>query len=107
MELVEAGTLCDLIYDHPLSDENNSCIVRQILEGLVYLHNMEVIHRDLKPQNILMKSFNDLNESIKIADFGLGVQGIYYISENCGTIMYMAPEQLTQKICNKVLFYYS
>ena len=42
--------------------------MRQILEGVSYMHSMGVFHRDLKPQNILIDSAN----LIKIADFGLG-----------------------------------
>lgn len=40
----------------------------QILQGIVFMHMRRVIHRDLKPQNLLI----DRKGSIKIADFGLG-----------------------------------
>lgn len=43
-------------------------ILLQILEGILYCHRRRVLHRDLKPQNLLI----DKNGIIKIADFGLG-----------------------------------
>ena len=42
--------------------------MRQILEGVSYMHSEKVFHRDLKPQNILINE----NGLVKIADFGLG-----------------------------------
>ena len=47
--------------------QDNQNILKQILTGVDYLHEMCVFHRDLKPQNILIT-----NEKVKIADFGLG-----------------------------------
>jgi serine/threonine protein kinase len=47
-------------------------ILRQILEGIDYIHLEGILHRDLKPQNILVNYNINLNEiTIKIADFGL------------------------------------
>jgi len=102
MELVKAGTLYKLIKLHPLEEEDCSCIMKQILEGLKYIHELDMVHRDLKPQNILMGSFDLLEEAVKIADFGLGAQGEYILTENCGTLIYMAPEQFAKKNYHKV-----
>jgi serine/threonine protein kinase len=44
------------------------CILRQIIEGMAYLHQNKILHRDIKSANILL---NDRGEA-KIADFGLG-----------------------------------
>ena len=110
MELVKAGTLKAFLKyrerkNMPLSDKECSCIMSQIFQGISYIHKLNIIHRDLKPQNILMKSFKNLEGAVKIADFGLGTQSIYGSVENCGTIIYMAPEQFSKSIYNNVEFY--
>ncbi|XP_074567503.1 mitogen-activated protein kinase 4-like [Curcuma longa] len=51
----------------PLSDEHCQCFMFQLLRGLKYLHSANVIHRDLKPGNLLVNSDCEL----KIGDFGL------------------------------------
>jgi len=53
---------------HALSDETVQLYVYQILRGLKYIHSAGVLHRDLKPTNILVNERNDL----KICDFGCG-----------------------------------
>lgn len=87
-----------------LDDEECSCVMRQILQALAYIHQRDMIHRDLKPQNILLNSVENLEGSIKIADFGLGTQGICTSADNCGTLIFMAPEQLALSYYGKVLF---
>ena len=42
-------------------------MIKNCLDGLIYLHTKSIIHRDLKPENILI----DINKNIKISDFGL------------------------------------
>jgi len=102
MELVKAGTLDKLIKLQVLDERECRYIMKQILEGLKYIHELGLVHRDLKPQNILMDSFELLEGAVKIADFGLGTQGDYSLRENCGTIIYMAPEQLSKLSYHKV-----
>eukprot|EP00826_Nyctotherus_ovalis_P060284 TRINITY_DN8440_c0_g1_i5.p1 TRINITY_DN8440_c0_g1~~TRINITY_DN8440_c0_g1_i5.p1 ORF type:complete len:109 (+),score=23.56 TRINITY_DN8440_c0_g1_i5:317-643(+) len=102
MELVKAGTLHRLVKLQTLDEQECSCITRQILEGLEYIHELDMVHRDLKPQNILMNSFELLEGAVKIADFGLGTQSEYLLTDNCGTILYMAPEQLAKLSYHKV-----
>jgi len=45
-------------------------ILRKILNGLKYLHDCNIIHRDMKPQNILINYKNKQNLEVRIADFG-------------------------------------
>lgn len=65
----------------------------ELLEGLEYIHNLNIVYRDIKPENILV----DIDGHIKIADFGLSKilaknQRTYSF---CGSPEYMCPEILT------------
>lgn len=70
-------------------------IISEILNGVIYLHSEGVLHRDLKPQNILYNSDSD----IVINDFGLGRQvnsdsdRLTRLGDAFGTARYTAPEQ--------------
>ena len=74
-------------------------VLQQVLEGLAYAHAREVVHRDLKPGNILC--FSRQEPAVKVADFGLAFGGESrnegYHKERlgpAGTPDYMAPEQI-------------
>ncbi|XP_004629710.1 serine/threonine-protein kinase 17A [Octodon degus] len=71
-------------------------LMRQILEGVHFLHTHDVVHLDLKPQNILLTSECPLGD-IKIVDFGLSriVKNSEELREIMGTPEYVAPEILS------------
>ncbi|XP_062862209.1 serine/threonine-protein kinase 17B [Trichomycterus rosablanca] len=88
------------IFDHCVSDELLSewdiiRLIRQILEGINLLHQSNVVHLDLKPQNILLTSLSPLGD-IKIVDFGLArrLGSAGELREILGTPEYVAPEIL-------------
>ncbi|XP_048414763.2 serine/threonine-protein kinase 17A isoform X2 [Stegostoma tigrinum] len=70
-------------------------LMRQILEGVAFLHRNNIVHLDLKPQNILLTSVSPLG-NIKIVDFGLSrhVNDNEELREIMGTPEYVAPEIL-------------
>jgi serine/threonine protein kinase len=65
-------------------------ILKQVGEGLLYLHNEQVTHRDLKPDNILVRSLNPF--ALTLSDFGIAKMDESIMETGAGTSMYMAPE---------------
>ncbi|NXO61026.1 E2AK2 kinase, partial [Aramus guarauna] len=105
MELCEQGSLENWIEKNRLDQKYNQMAENkflQILEGVKYIHSKELIHRDLKPQNI----FISCQDKIKIGDFGLVTSVTYEtLTENRGTKSYMAPEQFGDKYGKEVDIY--
>ena len=65
---------------------------RLILEGIAYIHANGVVHRDLKLENLLLATGDDLTR-VKIADFGLAKSArTTTLSTVCGTPQYVSPE---------------
>ncbi|NXD30155.1 E2AK2 kinase, partial [Spelaeornis formosus] len=74
----------------------------QIVKGVEYIHSEDLIHRDLKPQNIFISH----DDKIKIGDFGLVTSVAFEtLTENRGTKSYMAPEQTGAKYGKEVDIY--
>ncbi|KAE8683292.1 Mitogen-activated protein kinase kinase kinase 1 [Hibiscus syriacus] len=94
LELVTKGSLLNLYQRYHLKDSQVSAYTRQILHGLKYLHDRNVVHRDVKCANILV----DGNGSVKLADFGLAKATKLNDVKSCkGTAFWMAPEVVNQK----------
>ncbi|CAN0892567.1 Mitogen-activated protein kinase kinase kinase 1 [Linum grandiflorum] len=93
LELVTKGSLLSLYQTYHL-DSQVSAYTRQILHGLKYLHDRDVVHRDIKCANILV----DANGSVKLADFGLAKATKLNDVKSCkGTAFWMAPEVVNGK----------
>ncbi|KAK5643262.1 hypothetical protein RI129_007107 [Pyrocoelia pectoralis] len=100
------GTLSTIYMDQKLFSESNARkIISDLTSAVSYLHKHDIVHRDLKLENILIaKNPEDVNDKlyIKITDFGLGIvkQGSGYedmLHDLCGTLVYMAPEIITNR----------
>ncbi len=94
-EYIEGQTLKQWLIDHPKPDlETVRDLVVQIARGLYALHRMEILHQDIRPDNIMI----DTNGTVKIIDFGSArVAGIVEANtlepnDIPGTALYMAPE---------------
>lgn len=91
MENVSGGDLLSFVKKRSqLPEKTAKLIFRQLMLALKYIHSRNIIHRDIKLDNILI----DLNNNIKLCDFGVGKQ-IHkgeLLNDQCGTPAYIAPE---------------
>lgn len=95
MELVEGPTLESLLAHAPLPVELSVGIVSQALTALGYAHRQGVIHRDIKPTNIVLSR----GGAVKLIDFGIALAEFNPRMTQTGMVLgslaFMAPEQLT------------
>ena len=102
MELVEGRTLRDLIRERgPLSVAQAVSIMEPVLSALAAAHRAGIVHRDVKPENILLSD----DGVVKVADFGLARAIESEITATrtglmMGTVAYCAPEQVSRGIAD-------
>src|SRR4051794_20312190 len=97
-ELVEGRTLSDLIAEDALSDRDVARIGAALCDGLVHAHQRGVVHRDVKPQNVMVVAEPAAGMGFaKLTDFGVahlaGDEPLTRTGDVVGTLAYMAPEQ--------------
>ncbi|XP_029373684.1 calcium/calmodulin-dependent protein kinase kinase 1b [Echeneis naucrates] len=94
-ELMTKGPVMEVPTDEPFTEEQARFYFRDIVLGIEYLHYHKIIHRDVKPSNLLLGD----DGHIKIADFGVsnefeGTDAL--LSSTAGTPAFMAPEMMTE-----------
>ncbi|WP_193393843.1 protein kinase domain-containing protein [Mycobacterium kyorinense] len=95
MELIEGGTLRELLAERgPMPPHAVAAVLRPVLGALAVAHRAGLVHRDVKPENVLISDDGE----VKIADFGLvravATAGITSASVILGTAAYLSPEQV-------------
>jgi serine/threonine protein kinase/Flp pilus assembly protein TadD len=94
MEYLQGRTLDKIIKDHPLSYDEGLRIAIEVARALELVHQNGLIHRDLKPGNVMLLE----DGSVKLLDFGIArARNEATITQNgmlVGTVLYMSPEQV-------------
>ncbi|OBK72236.1 protein kinase [Mycobacterium sp. 1274761.0] len=96
MELIEGGTLRELLVERgPMPPHAVAAVLHPLLGGLAVAHREGLVHRDVKPENVLISDHGE----VKIADFGLvraiADAKITSTSVILGTAAYLSPEQVS------------
>jgi hypothetical protein len=94
LEYMDRGDLVQSLHAGPVELATALCVARQVAAGLDYAHDKGIVHRDVKPQNILL----DSQGRVALADFGIA-QAVYLsritpLGAVMGTPGYISPEQI-------------
>jgi hypothetical protein len=95
-EYVRGQTLRHALRERTLDDRGVVEAAAQVLEGLAHAHGRGIVHRDVKPANVLLQ--DDADVSVKILDFGLALiheeETLTAVGDIPGTLAYISPERL-------------
>lgn len=99
MEWCEGRLLREILSQGPISHDRAIRIAIRVLDALEYIHEQGIVHRNLKPENIMV----DANDNVKLIDFGIagdsGARRLTYanFTATLGTADYISPEQVKGK----------
>jgi doublecortin-like kinase 1/2 len=97
--LTQGGDLFDAItLASKYTEKDASAMIYNLSNALSYLHSRDIVHRDVKPENLLICESDNGSKSLKLGDFGLAAEikngeKLYSV---CGTPTYVAPEILSE-----------
>jgi serine/threonine-protein kinase len=107
MDFVEGRTLSDILAEGPLEPRRALRLAQQILAGLDHAHRQGIIHRDVKPANVIVSEYPGIGEHARVVDFGLAAMAPRRAQSDLtqtqiaiGTPTYMSPEQSRGDKCD-------
>ena len=101
--LCNGGELFERISEqHTFSERDAANIIKQVLSALTYCHQRNIVHRDMKPENLLLDK-DQINPKVTIIDFGTSgiIDPAKKMSQKYGTPYYIAPEVLKKNYDQK------
>ena len=104
MEKCNGGEVFNKLLQYRRFSEGNAIkIIRQIVNSIAYIHDLNIVHRDIKAENFLFKE-DSLDSAIKMIDFGFAttIEPGQMLEELCGSPHYLAPELIGQKYSKPV-----
>ena len=100
MEYISGGELFNyIVINEKLNEKEASFFFCQLINGIKEIHKKKICHRDIKPENLLLTE----KKLIKIIDFGLSNEYVDFLSTQCGSPCYAAPEMIRGKKYNGLL----
>ena len=105
-EFYEGGDLLSMAKaGNELSEHQVTVIIKGVLRGLAYLAELSLVHRDVKPANVMLRKQSSFNEGdVVLIDFGFGtsLNQTDQLYRRCGTPGYVAPEVISLKAADEV-----